>query len=391
MKRQLFTEEHTAVRELARDFAHTHVAPHLERWAATGVTDRDLFAKAGGLGLLGMDVDDKYGGGGMDDFRFNVVLNEELTRVGASAVVMNLCGFNDLIAPYLNQLLSESQKQRWLPGLCAGTLISAIAMTEPGSGSDLAGINTTAVREGDCYRLNGAKTFISNGILADVLIVAAKTAPSEGRNGISLFLVESGMPGFTRGSKLRKIGLLAQDTAELFFENVAVPAENLLGEENRGFSYLMHNLVRERLSIAVTSAASMEVALDEALSFTRGREAFGRSIAEFQTIRFTLAELATEVQVARVFLDRCIAEHVEDTLDPTEAAMAKWWITELQQRVVTRSLQLHGGSGFMTEYRIGREFVDARASTLYGGTTEIMKDIIGKALVRGHITAPALD
>lgn len=346
------------------------------------MVDRTVFTQAGSLGLLGMDVDAKYGGGGIDDFRFNVALNEELSRIGAGSVVMNLCGFNDLIAPYLNQLCSPEQKQRWLPGLCAGTLIAAVAMTEPGSGSDLAGITTTAIKDGDSYILNGAKTFISNGILADVVIVVAKTAPDAGRKGISLFLVETDLPGFVRGRKLNKIGLAAQDTAELFFDNLRVSADCLLGEEGHGFDYLMHNLVRERLSIAVMSATSMEVALEEAVRFTKERSAFGRRVADFQSTRFTLAELATEVEIARVFLDRCLVEHVEERLTATEAAMAKWWITELQQKVITRSLQLHGGSGFMTEYRIGREFVDARASTLYGGTTEIMKDIIGKSVAR---------
>ena len=382
MERLLYSDDHHAVRALARDFARSHLEPHLERWAAAGIVDRTVFTQAGSLGLLGMDVDEKYGGGGIDDFRFNVALNEELSRIGAGAVVMNLCGFNDLIAPYLNQLCSPEQKQRWLPGLCAGTLIAAVAMTEPGSGSDLAGITTTATKDGASYILNGAKTFISNGILADVVIVVAKTAPDAGRKGISLFLVETDLPGFVRGRKLDKIGLTAQDTAELFFDNLRVSADCLLGEEGHGFDYLMHNLVRERLSIAVMSATSMEVALEEAVRFTKERSAFGRRVADFQSTRFTLAELATEVKIARVFLDRCLAEHVEQRLTATEAAMAKWWITELQQKVISRSLQLHGGSGFMTEYRIGREFVDARASTLYGGTTEIMKDIIGKSLTR---------
>jgi alkylation response protein AidB-like acyl-CoA dehydrogenase len=383
VNREIFESEHDELRAMARAFVKDQVEPRLPEWEAAGEVDRDLFAAAGELGLLGFDVAEEYGGGGVDDFRYNVVLNEELTRVGATSVVMNLCGFNDLIAPYLVQLCSEEQKSRWLPGLCAGRSVAAIAMTEPGAGSDLKAISTTAVPDGDGYVLNGAKTFISNGILADVVVVAAKTDPSAGSRGISLLVVERGMPGFERGRRLHKIGLAAQDTAELFFDGVRVPRANLLGEEGAAFGYLMRNLVRERMSVSVTAVASMRRALDEALAYTGDRRAFGQRIADFQAIKFTLAELATEVEVAQVFLDRCIAGHVRDELSEVEAAMCKWWVTELQQRVITRALQLHGGYGFMREYGIAREFMDARASTLYAGTTEIMKEIIGRSLVRG--------
>jgi alkylation response protein AidB-like acyl-CoA dehydrogenase len=382
MRRDIFKSEHDDLRAMARNFAEKQVAPRLEEWASEGQVDRALFTAAGELGLLGLDVEEEYGGAGVDDFRYNVVLNEELTRIGATAVVMNLCGFNDLIAPYLVQLCDEGQKRRWLPDLCAGRSVAAIAMTEPGAGSDLKGITTTAIRDGEDFVLNGAKTFISNGILADVVVVAAKTDPSAGSRGISLLVVERGMPGFERGRRLHKVGLAAQDTAELFFDGVRVPGANLLGEEGAGFGYLMRNLVQERMSVSVTAVASMRRALDHARGHVIDRQVFGQRLADFQATKFTLAELATEVEVAQVFLDRCILDHVAGTLTDVEAAMCKWWVTERQQRVVTRALQLHGGYGYMQEYPIAREFMDARASTLYAGSTEIMKEIIGRSLVR---------
>ncbi|MGV1010166.1 MAG: acyl-CoA dehydrogenase family protein [Dermatophilaceae bacterium] len=382
MRRTLFDDEHESVRSMAKEFAETEVAPHLEDWNRAGIVDRSLFRKAGAAGLLGMNLPDKYGGGGVDDFRYNVVVNEELTRVGGSAVYMGIGGFNDLCGPYFGDFTDDDQKARWLPGLCSGELISAVAMTEPGAGSDLAGVRTTARRDGADFVLKGAKTFISNGINADLVIVVAKTDPNAGSRGISLLVVERGMTGFERSKTLDKIGLHAQDTAELYFDNVRVPASNVLGEVNEGFGYLRKNLVSERLSIAVNSMTSMEVALSEAVTYTKDRMAFGQRIADFQATRFTLAELATQVQVARVFLDECLAQHVAKQLTETDAAMAKWYVTETQQTVVSKALQLFGGYGFMKEFPVAREFVDARVSTLYGGTTEIMKEIIGRSLVK---------
>jgi alkylation response protein AidB-like acyl-CoA dehydrogenase len=382
MRRTLFHDEHESVRAMAKEFAETEVAPHLEEWNRAGIVDRSLFRKAGAAGLLGMNLPDKYGGGGVDDFRYNVVVNEELTRVGGSAVYMGIGGFNDLCGPYFGDFTDDDQKARWLPGLCSGELISAVAMTEPGAGSDLAGVRTTARRDGSDFVLKGAKTFISNGINADLVIVVAKTDPEAGSRGISLLVVERGMPGFERSKTLDKIGLHAQDTAELYFDNVRVPADNVLGEVNEGFAYLRKNLVSERLSIAVNSMTSMEVALSEAVTYTKDRMAFGQRIADFQATRFTLAELATQVQVARVFLDECLAQHVDKQLTETDAAMAKWYVTETQQTVVSKALQLFGGYGFMKEFPVAREFVDARVSTLYGGTTEIMKEIIGRSLTK---------
>ncbi|MEU7501775.1 acyl-CoA dehydrogenase family protein [Streptomyces griseofuscus] len=380
MDRDLFDPDHRYFRAMVRDFVTNEVQPHLPAWEQAGQVDRELYTKAGALGLLGLGVDERYGGGGVEDFRFNLVVIEELCRAGAAAITMNLSGFNDLVAPYLNELGTEEQRQRWLPDLCSGARISAIAMTEPGTGSDLKAVRTTAVRDGDAYVVNGAKTFISNGVLADLVVTVVSTDPKAGRDGISLLVLESTMEGFERGRKLDKVGLRAQDTAELFFTDVRVPVSHLLGEEGHGFRYLMRNLRQERLSVAATAVASMERTLENTVRYTGERTAFGRPVADFQANRFTLAELATEVQVARVFLDRCVAELLAGRLSSVDAAMAKWWTTELQQRVVTRCLQLHGGYGYMREFEVARDFLDARAGTLYAGTTEIMKEIIGRSL-----------
>ena len=378
MRRELFEPEHEAFRETAREFITRELQPHQQEWEAAGVVSREAWRAAGKLGLLGVAGDEQYGGGGTPDFRFNVVLDEELVKAGISGFGAPL--HNDVIAPYLLRLANEEQKQRWLPGFCSGELITAIAMTEPGAGSDLQGIRTTAVRDGDHYVLNGQKTFISNGILADLVIVVARTDPDAGHRGISLLVVERGMEGFERGRNLDKIGLKSQDTAELFFNDVRVPASNLLGEEGQGFIYLMQNLPQERLSIAVSSAAAAERVLEETKEYCHNREAFGRPIGKFQHIRFELAEMATEVQVGRVFVDRCVRDHVRGELGAEHAAMAKWWLSEMNKRVVDRCLQLHGGYGYMTEYPVAKAYLDARIQTIYGGTTEIMKEIIGRSM-----------
>jgi alkylation response protein AidB-like acyl-CoA dehydrogenase len=375
MKRQIFTAEHEAFRELARTFLAKEVVPNHERWEEAGIVDREVWLAAGRAGLLGFFVDEKYGGAGVQDRRFHAVFAEEAARVGASGAAFGL--HNDIIGPYLTDLTTEEQKQRWLPGFCTGELITAIAMSEPGAGSDLQGIRTTAIRDGDEYVLNGQKTFISNGILSDLVIVVARTDPTAGYKGISLLVVERGMPGFERGRNLAKIGQKAQDTAELFFSDVRVPAANLLGEEGQGFLYLMRNLPAERLSIAIAAMAAAETVFERTLQYCKTREAFGRPIGSFQHNRFVLAEMATELELGRVFVDRCI---VEPDLTAETAAMAKWWCTELQKRVVDRCLQLHGGYGYMTEYPVARAFVDSRIATIYGGTTEIMKEVIGRSL-----------
>ncbi|TDO45374.1 alkylation response protein AidB-like acyl-CoA dehydrogenase [Kribbella sp. VKM Ac-2527] len=378
MHRHLFDADHDAFRETVRAFCDKEIVPHHESWEEAGIVPRELWAAAGAAGLLGFMMPPEYGGGGVRDFRFNAVLIEELTRAQASGVGFTI--HTDINSAYLLDYATDEQKARWLPRFCSGETISAIAMTEPEAGSDLQGIRTTAVRDGDHYLLNGQKTFISNGILADLVVVVAKTDPAAGAQGISLLVVERGMPGFERGRNLDKIGLKAQDTAELFFDDVRVPAENLLGEEGQGFVYLMEKLPQERLTIAVVAAAACERILEQTLRYVKERKAFGRPIGSFQNSRFVLAELATETQIARVFVDRCIEELNAGTLTVADAAMAKWWTTELQKKVVDRCLQLHGGYGFMTEFPIAKAYLDTRIQTIYGGTTEIMKEIVGRSL-----------
>ncbi|NBE83419.1 acyl-CoA dehydrogenase family protein [Micromonospora rubida] len=375
MNRTIFSADHLAFTELVRAFIDKEIAPHHDRWEADGIVDRRVWRAAGAAGLLGFFVDERYGGGGVTDRRFNAVLTEELARAGASGPAFGL--HNDIIGPYLTDLTNDEQRQRWLPGFCSGEIITAIAMSEPGAGSDLQGITTTAVRDGDSYVVNGQKTFISNGILADLVIVVARTDPAAGHQGISLLVVERGMAGFERGRNLDKIGQKAQDTAELFFADVRVPAANLLGVEGQGFSYLMRNLPFERLSIAVAALAGAETVFEQTLAYCKQREAFGRAIGSFQHNRFLLAELATELRLGRVFVDQCL---VEPTLTAETAAMAKWWCTELQVRTVDRCLQLHGGYGYMREYPVAKAYLDARVQTIYGGTTEIMKEVIGRSL-----------
>ncbi|MGV9718244.1 acyl-CoA dehydrogenase family protein [Rhodococcus pyridinivorans] len=382
LERRIFDAEHEAFRETVRRFVDTDIAPQLDAWARAGRVDRDIYRKAGKLGLLGVSAPERFGGGGVVDYRFSAIVTEELARVGAQALVMNLSGVNDLVIPYFETLGTDEQNQRWLVPLIAGDAIGAIAMTEPGAGSDLAAITTTATPNGDGFILNGTKTFISNGIIADTIIVVARTDPSAGRNGMSLLVVESDMTGFTRLGPLDKVGLTAQDTAELVFDNVYIPRANLLGSENQGFSYLRHNLAIERLCIAVMSMALMRRAFDLALSHSMSRKAFGSRVIDFQANRFYLAELATEIEVAQTFVDRCIVDASTGALDEVTAAMAKWWITELHLKVVHRAVQLHGGYGYTKEYEIGRAYLDSRVTTIFGGTTEIMKEIIGRRLAR---------
>jgi alkylation response protein AidB-like acyl-CoA dehydrogenase len=354
------------------------VVPFHDQWEKDGQVSREVWLKAGETGLLCFDVDEEYGGSGIRDFRYNMVLIEEITRAGASGV-----GFpvhNDVIVPYISHLATPEQKQRWLPGLVSGELISAIAMTEPGAGSDLQGIRTSAVDKGDHYVLNGSKTFISNGIMSDLVVVVARTNPDAGHQGISLLVVERGMEGFERGRNLDKVGLKAQDTAELFFDNVMVPKENLLGAEGSGFISLMENLPQERVSIAAIAVAACEHVLDLCLAYAKERQAFGKPIGSFQHNRFLLAEMATEVHIARVFVNDCVTKLNAGEVDTTLASMAKWWTTELQKKLVDQGVQLHGGYGYMSEYPISKAYVDSRIQTIYGGTTEIQKEIIGRSL-----------
>ena len=378
MTREIFDAEHEAFRDAVGTFLDKEVVPHHAQWEKDGIVDREVWAKAGAQGLLGLQLDEEYGGGGTPDFRYNVVIGEEMTRRGVYGAAFPL--FNDMIVPYLVASANDEQRKRWFPDLASGEKIAAIAMTEPGAGSDLQGIRTTAVDQGDHYVLNGSKTFISNGILADLVIVVARTDPEAGHKGISLLMVERGMEGFERGRNLDKMGQHAQDTAELFFEDVRVPKENLLGEAGAGFLYLMTNLSQERLSIAVSAASACELVLDETLAYAKERTAFGKPIGKFQHNRFVLAEMATDAHICRVFVDDCIKRHVAGELDAKTASMAKWWTTELQKKLVDQGVQMHGGYGYMMEYPIAHAYVNSRVQTIYGGTTEIQKEIIGRSL-----------
>ena len=378
MQPHLLTAEHRMFRDAFRQFVAKEIAPYHAQWEKEGQVDKQIWRLAGQNGFLGMDVPEQYGGLGVKDFRYNTLIAEELTRVGASGVGYGL--HNDIVIPYVLDYGTEAQKQAWLPKLVAGEWVSAIAMTEPNTGSDLAAVQTTAVREGDQWRINGQKTFITNGIHADFVIVVCKTKPNTGAHGISLMVVEEGRAGFERGRKLEKIGLHAQDTAELFFRDVRVPLTHLLGGENKGFYHLMQQLPQERLSIAVMAIASAEVALEQTLTYVKERTAFGQPIGSFQNSRFKLAEMKTEIEIGRVFVDHCIVQLNAGQLSTETASMAKWWCTELQGRVIDQCLQLHGGYGYMAEYPIGRALADARVQRIYGGTNEIMKEIIGRAL-----------
>jgi len=378
VERTLFEPEHELFRESYQKFLAQHVAPNHEKWEEQNIVDRDVWVEAGKQGFLGTAVPEEFGGGGVKDFRYNAIITEETTKGGFSGIGFTL--HNDVVAPYLLELTNEEQKQRWLPGFASGELISAIAMTEPGTGSDLQGIKTKAVRDGDHWVLNGSKTFITNGINADIIIVVACTDPDKGAQGFSLLVVERDMPGFERGRNLDKIGMKAQDTAELSFTDVRVPAANLLGEEGMGFFYLMKNLPQERLSIAVVAAAAMESVLESTIQYCRDRKAFGKSIGSFQNTRFVLAELATETTAVRILVDKFIEQLNAEKLTVQEAAMAKWWTTEAQVKLIDRCLQLHGGYGYMKEYPVAKAYMDSRVQTIYGGTTEIMKEIIGRSL-----------
>jgi len=365
-------------RDLVRSFFQKELVPHQERWAKEKRIDREVWTKAGEIGLLAVSIPEEYGGGG-GTFAHETVLYEEQARSGDSAWGVSV--HNGIVAHYLLNYASEAKKREWLPKFASGEFVGAVAMTEPGTGSDLQGIKTRAVREGDEYVINGAKTFITNGFHADLVVVAVKTDPDAGAQGISLIAVETTTPGFRRGRVLDKIGLKGQDTAELFFDNVRVPAENLLGEqEGLGFIQLMQQLPQERLLIAITAVAGMEAAIDLTIEYTKDRTAFGRPIFNFQNTKFKLAEAATEAAVARAYLDQCIERHLKGELDVQGAAMAKLWTTERMNKVIDSCLQLFGGYGYMTEYPIARAWADARISRIFGGTSEIMKEIISRTL-----------
>ncbi len=379
LKRDIYDEDHEQFREVVRAFVEQHARPNADRWSAEGKVDRWLFTKAAEAGILGFAIPEEYGGGGADDFRFHAIMGEELAHNPVSDGMAGIALSNDIVIPYFTDLTSDEQKQRWLPGIAAGELIVAVAMTEPGTGSDLAGIRTSAVRDGDDYVVNGTKIFISNGQNADLVVTAVRTSDDPHR-GLSLLVIETDTPGFSRGRNLEKVGLHAQDTSELVFEDVRVPAANLLGAEGAGFIGLMRNLPQERLSIAAAAVAASEGVLERTLTYVRDRKAFGKPIGSFQNTRFELADMVTATDVSRAYIDRCIRLHSDGQLSAEDAAAAKFWTTEQLVQVVNRCLQLHGGYGYMREYRIARDYEDARITTIYGGTTEIMKEIVGRGL-----------
>ncbi|MDI3420144.1 acyl-CoA dehydrogenase family protein [Streptomyces luteolus] len=380
MRRDMFTDDHEAFRETVREFIGKEIVPHVEEWEAAGIVPPELYRKTAGIGINGLQIPEEYGGAGMETFRFNAVVLEE--NGYAAATLGGLQVHLSTVLPYFLEFANEEQKARWFPGFADGSLVSAVAMTEPGTGSDLAGMATTAVRDGDTYVLNGAKTFITGGIGADLVIVVARTSDGgfDRRKGLSLLVVESGMPGFSRGRNLDKMGLKAQDTAELFFDDVRVPAGNLLGVEGDAFSMLTANLPQERLTIAITAQATATAALRMAIGYVKERKAFGKRVADFQNTKFVLAECATELEAGQALVDRALTELDAGTLTPADAAKVKLFCTEMQARVIDKCLQMHGGYGFMREYPIARLYTDARVTRIFGGTSEVMKSVISKSL-----------
>eukprot|EP01137_Pigoraptor_chileana_P034225 Opistho-2@26444 len=375
--RPIFTEEHALFRETARKFFETEVVPYHAQWEKDGQVSRECWKKAGELGLLGTIFPEEYGGAGVD-FLYSTIVMEEQGRLQVTGPGFAL--HTNIVMPYILHYGTEAQKKAWLPSMCDGTKIGAIAMTEPGAGSDLQGVKTTAVRDGDHYVINGQKTFITNGAMADYVIVVCKTDPAQGAKGTSLIMVEADREGFAKGRKLNKLGLKAQDTSELFFDNVRVPVTNVIGKENRGFVYLMQELAQERLIIAILSHSSSEGLFETTRKYVAERKAFGASIDSFQVNRFKLAEMKTELVVGRTFLDRCIDLHNRKELDAAGAAMVKYHITEVQGKIADQCVQLHGGYGYMWEYDAARVFADARVQRIYGGTNEIMKELIARTI-----------
>ena len=380
IERTLFNEDHAIFRESFRRFVENEIAPFHAQWEEQGYVDREVWTKAGANGFLCTSMPEEYGGAAADKI-YSMIMMEEIARVNATGVGFGL--HSEIVAPYILRYGSDAQKKKYLPKMASGEMVGAIAMSEPAAGSDLQGVKTSAIRQGDHYVLNGSKTFITNGWHADVVIVVAKTNPSAGAKGTSLLLIERGMPGFEKGKRLKKIGMKAQDTSELFFDNVKVPAENVLGGENQGFIYLMQELPWERLQIAISAVESAQAAIDWTVAYTKERKVFGTTVSNYQNTRFTLAELQTETQVARVFVDKCMELLLVGKLDTATASMAKYWCSDLQCKVIDDCLQLHGGYGYMWEYPIARAFADARVQRIYGGTNEIMKELITRSMGMG--------
>lgn len=385
MERTLYDEDHEAYRETVREFLTREVVPHKDQWDDDKWIPREVFQSAARAGLYGLQIPEEFGGSGEPDYRYRMVASEEVGRANAISFGVTLGLQDDLFLAYLLGRADEEQKKRWLPGFAAGELIGALAMTEPGTGSDLQGIRTSARRDGDHWVVNGQKTFISSGIMADLIVLAVRTDPEGGSNGFSLLMVEADKtPGFERGRKLDKIGLPAQDTAELFFTDARVPVENLLGEEGQGLKYLMSHLPRERLGVVAQSITTATATLEQTIAYLKDRTAFGKRLIDFQNTRFELAEMQTELDVAQAYVDAMVLAYNAGTLTPVEAAKGKWYVSELMKRTIDRCLQLHGGYGFMREYPVGKAYVDTRIQTIYGGTTEIMKEIIGRDIAGGR-------
>ncbi len=379
MKRRIYDEDHEAFRASARGFLDREVVPRLEEFIEAKAIPRDVWIEAGKQGFLGLEIPEEYGGSEAGDYRFNAVLGEEMSRV--SAAVSSCLGIHgDVVAPYLRDLTTEEQKQRWLPRFCTGELVTAIGMTEPSGGSDLAALKTTAVRDGDAWVLNGSKTFITNGWSADLVVVAARTTPGSGAKGITLFGVETGMEGFSRGRKLDKVGQTESDTAELFFADVRVPDANVIGELDRGFIHMMERLPQERLGAAVSNIAHAAAILEETIEYVKQRNAFGQAVGSFQHNKFLVAELVTQIEVSQAFVDHCILAFNDGELTAVAAAKAKWWSAQVQNDVLDACVQLHGGYGFMNEYRVARAWRDARVTKIWAGSNEIMKELIGRDL-----------
>jgi alkylation response protein AidB-like acyl-CoA dehydrogenase len=381
LPRPLYDQEHEDFRATVRAFVEHEVAPYAEKWETAEIIDRSMWLAAGKAGLLGLTAPEALGGGGTDDIRFHMIIQEELARCGHASVAVSFAMQNEVVLPYILELGDDDQKRRWLPGICAGEIVLAVAITEPGTGSDMAGIRTSYRRTEQGLVLNGSKTFISNGINADLVLVAARDADSDNPRAFTLLAVERGMAGFERGRNLDKVGLHAQDTAELNFTDVLVPPANIIGEAGQGFRYLKRFLVNERVATAAGAVNHAEQYLAWTVEYCRDRKAFGAPIAALQNTRFVLSELATEIQIARVFVDRCVQLMMAGDLDESAAAMAKWWCTELRVKVVDRCVQLHGGYGYMLEYPIGRAYVDSRVETIYAGTTEIMKEVVARSVI----------
>ncbi|MEO9109581.1 MAG: acyl-CoA dehydrogenase family protein [Jatrophihabitantaceae bacterium] len=379
MDRKHFDADHLAFAEAFRAFADKAIVPNYMEWERAGITPREIFLEAGRGGFLGMQIPEDLGGGGVDDFRFNQALNEQAALAGITGSALGMTLHNDTCLPYFLTFCNDEQKQRWLPGIASGELITAVAMTEPGAGSDLSGIRTSARRDGADYVVNGSKTFITNGINADLVITVVRTGEDR-HQGLSLLIIERGMAGFERGRNLDKLGLHSQDTAELSFADVRVPAANLLGEEGSGFAQLGQKLPQERMSIAVSALAEARGAFNDTVQYVKDRKAFGTTIGSFQNTKFVLAEIVTEIDVAQAWVDLCVNRLNDKDLSTADASKAKWWCTELQGRVIDRCLQLHGGYGYMTEYAVSRRYADARVTRIYGGSTEIMKSVVSKSL-----------